>query len=163
MSTDRGFTLIETLVAVLIGTLLVIFAGILGGNLIRHRANADSSSAATSIAQQALELIRAEPVLDPDATACSVPVCASAWPDEINRCPRLCARVYGPFPVNEHGTPAIGGPYQLSWVVTDGQPVALSDVDSKRVVVEVSHENNPLVRSRLQTYLQVSTPRGVIL
>jgi len=54
MYRDHGFTLIETLVALVVGVALVVTIGVLGGNLIRHRANADSNSAAMSFARSTI-------------------------------------------------------------------------------------------------------------
>jgi prepilin-type N-terminal cleavage/methylation domain-containing protein len=127
MSTDSGFTLVETLVAALIGAILVVSIGVLGGTLLRHRANADSISAATSVAEAEIERLRAlgEP---PDGTV--------GWNG-----------------VNEAGEPDFG-PYEMQTVVEDDQPPLDPDALSKRLTVRVRHQNNPLVSAEVTTYLQ---------
>ena len=158
MCSEKGATLIETLVAGLAGVALVVSIGVLGGNLIRHRANADSSSAAISLATQTLETIRAETSLNPlnPTAADCAPCTGSTLPPPDGTCPRLCPITHGPFPVDESNTARVGGPYEVSWDVFDDAPKFFPDVDSKRVVVRVTHANNPTVQTVLETYLKVS-------
>jgi prepilin-type N-terminal cleavage/methylation domain-containing protein len=131
MYRDHGFTLIETLVALVVGVALVVTIGVLGGNLIRHRANADSNSAAMSLAQMKLEQLRAldDPAAGTDSET-----------------------------VDENGTPGLG-PYQIQWTVTDNVP-AIPDTVSKHIKVTVSHDYNRFAAAEIETYYLTQAYQG---
>jgi type II secretory pathway pseudopilin PulG len=136
MSSRAGFTLVETLVAGLVGVALIVSLGVLVGSLVRHRANADSNSAATNLAQMEMERLRSVP--NPDTN------------------PLLAPGTYGWYSVTETNLSAPGGPYQIRWIIEDNVPALPDQMLSKQITVNVRHVNNPYVTSELVTYYQVA-------
>ncbi len=57
MFSSKGFTLIEAVVAMLIGAFVVIAVGGLTERLIHHRITTDSNSAAMSLAEHRMETL----------------------------------------------------------------------------------------------------------
>src|SRR5256885_8733477 len=94
-----GFTLIEVLVAAVIGLVMMVGAGNLGLNALHQRASYDSISTATSLAERQFELLRdiQNPVSDSNFTTGSHTAANS--------------------PMKQDGSS--GGPYNVSWTVTD--------------------------------------------
>jgi prepilin-type N-terminal cleavage/methylation domain-containing protein len=127
MSCRRGFSLIETMVALLVATLIVLSTGLLGTRMFHRRSSSASLSAATSIAQKRIEELRIETL--------------------ANKTENLL--------VDETGTTAIGGPYSRTLRVEDGPAVGTKSM--KRVTVTVQHVTNPEVRVQLVTYFRVKT------
>lgn len=147
MSSNGGFTLIETAVATLISVALVVAIGVLGNNLIRQRANADSNSAATNLAQLRMEKLLALPVDDTLLTA------GTHGPPGAGGSP--C--VSPPCRVDETEATTLVGPYLISWVIEDDTPWTPAGAPkSKKITVTVSHVTNPFVRCQLETYRKVS-------
>ena len=127
MFCKRGFSLIETVVALLIATLIVLSTGLLGTRMFHRRSSSASLSAATSVAQKRIEELRLETL-------------ANTTENQL---------------VDETGTAAIGGPYSRTLVVADGPVVGTKSL--KRVTVTVQHVTNPEVRVQLVTYFRVTT------
>ena len=61
MSSNRGFSLIEAVVAILIGAIVILGLGGLSERLIHHRTTTDSNSAAMSLAERQMEKLLARP------------------------------------------------------------------------------------------------------
>jgi type II secretory pathway pseudopilin PulG len=130
MSSERGFTLIELAVAVLIGLATVVAIAILGGNITRQRAITEANAAATSLAEQKLEELRA----NPGALASGLEV------------------------LDEGGNASVLGPYRRQWVVTPNTPATPATPSgmpkSAQVRMTVTHLTNPQVRAEIVTYIQ---------
>jgi prepilin-type N-terminal cleavage/methylation domain-containing protein len=148
MFSDRGFTLIETLVAGTIGTILVLALGLLGEDLSRRRISADSSSAATTIAEHTMEQLLAvsTPATDSRLSAglhgpCASPPC-----------------LVGPAGGTASSSVTLNGPFRLQWNVADNTPTSTGLVDpdssTKKITVTVTHVTNRYARAELQTYTQ---------
>ncbi len=131
MCNKTGFTLIEVLVAMVVGLLLVLPIGLLSESLTRQRINSDETSAVTSLAEQQMERLLAlqNPSTDPN----------------------LSAGTHGPYFIDATGTPSVGGPYQRSWVVIDNFPYT----KSRKITVTVTHVNNAHAHCELVTYYKV--------
>ena len=131
MSNEAGFTLIETVVAAVVGVILVLAVGLLGGSIVHQRTSADSTSAALSLAEWQLEQLRALPS----------PQTAAA----------LTAGTHGPTSVSASGIS--GGPFRITYVVIDGMS-GISNL--KDISVTVSHATNPMINAQLHTYYDVN-------
>ena len=137
---NTGFTLIEVLVALVIGAFLIAGAGQLGVNMFHQRASYDSISAATSLAEKRFEILR----------DLQNPITTLASGSASN--------------VKEDGTS--GGPFNVVWTVTDVLPSAVAGIcptpvsgpvisGTKKVSIRVTHNNNPAVDVNLVTYYKV--------
>jgi type II secretory pathway pseudopilin PulG len=135
MSGRFGFTLVETLVAALVGVLLVVAVGLLGGSLVRHRVSADTLSAATRLAEKELETLRNVPDPLVDLVAGT-----STWRT-----------------VDEAGNPSLAGPFQVQTEIQDNQP-SLPETLSKRLTARVRYAGRPTVLAELTTYMVVAQP-----
>jgi prepilin-type N-terminal cleavage/methylation domain-containing protein len=153
MSSRNGFTLIEVVVAALIGAFLVIAIGGLSERLIHHRATADSNSAAMSLAERQMETLLGNPI--PNPTSC--PTVDSF---------ALCAGTHTAVTVDAQGAASASGPYRVQWVVTDAtnaqtSPLVTPDptlvtVKVKRITVTVTHLKNGMVNASLVRYYKAS-------
>jgi prepilin-type N-terminal cleavage/methylation domain-containing protein len=134
---DRGFTLIEALVAIVIGLAVVLGIGGLGERLIHHRTTGDSNSAAMSLAERQMEQLLAKQSPETDANLTS----------------------------GTHT--ATSGSFNISWTVTDaatsGTAFVLSSgsnpavANVKTITVTVTHAKNPLVRASISRHLEVNS------
>ena len=131
MCNRDGFTLIEVVVAMLIGLLLVLPIGLLASNLSHQRASTNELSAVTNLAEQQMERLLA--LQNPFTN------------------PGLSAGAYGPLAIDATGEPSVGGPYLRSWTILDNVPYT----DSKKITVTVSHTNNAYAHCSLATYYKV--------
>ena len=131
MSSERGFSLIETLVAILVAALIVISAGLLGTRTFHRRTTSTSLSAATALATQRVEELR--PLRVP-------------WTSLANGTTTTL--------VDGSGSASIGGPYSRTTIVSDGPIIGTAAL--KRVTVTVQHVTNADVRVTLTTYFRVS-------
>jgi prepilin-type N-terminal cleavage/methylation domain-containing protein len=156
VSNSRGFTLIEAVVAVLIGALLVVAMGGLSERLVHHRVTADSNSAAMSLAERQMEALLADPTPNPTGAQCpAANLCGGAPPSGLT---------HGPTSVNENLVASGSGPYRVQWVVIDANstttsPLALaagSTLLVKKITVSVSHLRNPQVSASVVRYYKVS-------
>lgn len=136
-SRKDGFSLIESLVAMLVALTVVASVGILGMRLTHRRSSSASTSAATSIAEKAIEGLR--PLTVPPTTALT-----NGTTTQL---------------VDETGATALGGPYSRTVDVADGPTMTVSGGSRtlKRVTVTVSHVSNPEVRVELVTYFRVES------
>lgn len=136
-SRSRGFSLIETLVAMLVALTVVSAVGLMGMRLTHRRSSSASLSAATSIAEKAIESLR--PLTVPPTV-----VLANGTTTNL---------------VDETGTTAVGGPYSRTVTIADGPTMTVggSSRALKRVTVVVTHVTNPEVSVRLETYFRVTS------
>lgn len=135
-SSVHGFSLIEVLVGMLIGVGLVVAVGVLGGSLVRHRANADSLSAACNIAERQIERLRS--LDDPSSNALLAD----------GRHPSSGTLLCDETGLDVDGVGNLAGPYEIFWEVDDDQP----QTGSKEITVTVTHANNDFVECQLETY-----------
>lgn len=156
MSSNRGFTLVETLVALVIGVAMVIGLGGLFERLVHHRATTDSNSASMSLAERQMEALLADPIANPTAAQCpSANLCGGAPSTGLT---------HGPTSVNENLVASGSGPYRVQWIVIDGStgstsPLVLATGSTslvKKITVTVSHLRNPQVSATLVRYYKVS-------
>jgi hypothetical protein len=160
MSSNRGLSLVEAVVAVLIGALLVVAIGGLTERLIHHRVTADSNSAAMSLAERQMETLLAIPPL----SANPPPGCTTA--QDLCGGPPPNGLTHGPTSVNENLVASGSGPYSVQWVVIDANntspttsPLALAASATslvKKITVSVSHLRNPQVSATVVRYYKVS-------
>lgn len=129
---SSGFSLIELLVAAIVGLGMVTGAGLLGLNIFHQRASYDSISAATSLAERQFEILR----------AIQNPVSNSNFTDGDHTATNS--------PMNPNGTS--GGQFVVEWNVRDDIPM----VGVKKITMRVTHLNNPAVDVQLVTYYKVS-------
>lgn len=132
MFSKAGFSLIEVLVAMVIGLLLVLPIGVLTQNLSHQQATSDELSSVTSLAEQQIERLLALPSPSTD--------------------PLLASGTHGPLSVDTTGNPSVGGPYQRQWVVVDDAPAP----GCKKITVTCTHTSNSHARCALTTYCKVS-------
>jgi Tfp pilus assembly protein PilV len=156
VSSKSAFTLVETLVAVVIGVAFVLGIGALGERLLHHRATTDSNSAAMSLAERQMETLLADPNPNPTGAQCpAADLCGGAPPGGLT---------HGPTSVNESLVASASGPYRVQWVVVDASAVSTSPfvraVGSsslvKKITVTVSHLRNPQVSATLVRYFKAS-------
>lgn len=133
-SRARGFTLLETLIAMLVAVVVVLSVGLLSTRLTHRRSSAASISAATSLAELTIERLR--PLQVP-------------WTMTNGSITQL---------VDASGTVAVGGPYSRTTVIADGPvlTVGANTRSLKRVTVTVTHVTNAEVSVQLTTYFRVS-------
>ena len=154
MFNKGGFTLVETLAALVIGLAIVVGVGGLTERLAHHRVTTDSNSAAMSLAERQMESLLADAVQNPTGTQC-------ATVDTNN----LCAGTHAAVIVNSSG----GGSnpeYRVQWTITDvtgassvplviPTPSGTPTAEAKQITVSVSHTNNPQVGASLTRYVRV--------
>jgi len=137
MSNERGFTLIEALVAIVIGSFVVIGIGILAERLIHHRTTTDSNSAAIAFAEQQMEQLLAVQSPGTDAN------------------------------LTNGSHTATSGQYNIQWTVTDAlsngtTPFVLSTGSNpavpnvKTIVMTVTHSRNAFVRASITRHYVVN-------
>jgi type II secretory pathway pseudopilin PulG len=152
----KGFTLVETLVALVIGVAVVLGIGALGERLVHHRVTTDSNSAAMSLAERQMEVLLADPISNPAAAQCpAANLCGGAPPTGLT---------HGPTSVNENLAPSGSGPYSVRWTIINGStastsPLVLAAGASslvKKITVTVTHLRNPQVSATLVRYYKVS-------
>ena len=167
MSSKRGFTLIEAIVAVLIAAIVVVAVGGLSERILHHRTTTDSNSAAQSLALWQMEKLIADPNPNPPASPdCPNPttasnICGTATTNGAKLCGNTTSgRQHGPFPVDVLGNASTSsGPYCIQWNVVDTSstsppsPLVIPSgaTATKRITVTVSHVKNPLVNARVVT------------
>jgi len=150
MFSNRGFTLVEAVVAIVVGALVVIGVGGLSERLIHHRATTDSNSAAMSLAEKQMETILADPTETP--SGCPGILTSSS--------PALCAGTHPVQTVDATGTTSVAGPYRVQWTVVDASAAAASPLvpptvvggvtgPMKQITVTVTLPNNPLVNATI--------------
>src|SRR5690242_9001547 len=105
MCNDGGFTLIEAVVAIVVGVAVVVGVGALSERLVHHRVTTDSNSAAMSLAERQIEKLLADPT--PRPTNCT-PFTNSD----------LCAGGTHTTSLNADGT-TTNPQYAVSWIVVD--------------------------------------------
>jgi prepilin-type N-terminal cleavage/methylation domain-containing protein len=147
MFNRRGFSLIEAVVAILIGAVVVVAVGGLSERLVHHRTTTDSNSAAMTLAEKQMEKLLADPVSDP--TSCPTPPLITS--------PALCAGTHPAITLNANATAS--GPYRLQWVVADSGPTAsffktLTVRAVKQLTVTVTLPNNPYVNASIVTFYE---------
>jgi Tfp pilus assembly protein PilV len=135
-SNSDGFSLIEALVALLVGLGLVLGLGNLGQRLVHHRTTTNSNSAAMAYAEQQMEKILADQNPRPSGGSCpSASLCAGS-----------------------HSTTV--GQFTVQWTVTDSStstssPLILSSATNtasftvKKITVSVTHSKNPMVSASI--------------
>jgi type II secretory pathway pseudopilin PulG len=152
MFSRKGFTLIEAVVAMLIGAFVVIAVGGLSERLIHHRATTDSNSAAMSLAVRQMEKLLADSNKTP--TGCPAPGSLTT------SSPALCAGTHPAVTANADGTGS--GPYQVQWTVVNADASATSPLviptpdpsgalqdPVKQITVTVTMPHNPLVNAQI--------------
>ncbi len=153
MSNNRGFTLIEVMIALVIGLTVVLSTGALGERLTHHRVTTDSNSAAMSLAEQQMEVLLADPTPNPAAAQCP-----SA---------KLCSGTHGPTSMDVNLVTSTAGPYSVQWTIVDASttstsPFVLAATGGsaqkavKKITVLVSHLTNPQVNATLVRYYKVT-------
>jgi type II secretory pathway pseudopilin PulG len=157
VSSNKGFSLIETLAALLIGVAIVVGLGGLTERLLHHRVTTDSNSAAMSLAERQMEALLADPIANPTGGQCpSANLCGDTLANG--------GRTHGPTSVNENLAASASGPYRVQWVVIDADstnpsPLVLAVGATslvKKITVTVSHLRNPQVSATLVRYYKVS-------
>ena len=154
MFSNRGFSLIEAVVAIVITALTIVAVGGLGERLLHHRVTADSNSAAMSLAERQLETLLGNPIPNPSPcpTADTSPLCAGAH-----------------TAINLNASGGASGPtYRVQWTVVDSStsqtsplvlpvlPPPAVTAKTKKITVTVTHLNNPLVNATLVRFYNVS-------
>jgi prepilin-type N-terminal cleavage/methylation domain-containing protein len=140
VSSNRGFSLIEILVAMAIGVAVVLGVGALGERLVHHRVTTDSNSAAMSLAERQMEVLLAD--TNPNPTTAQCPAA------------NLCS--------GAHTSPS--GLYTVQWTIVDGSTASTSPLVLatgatalvKKITVTVTHLRNPQVNATLVRYYKVS-------
>ncbi len=158
LSNKDGFTLIEALVAIVIGVAVVLGVGALSERLVHHRVTTDSNSAAMALAERQMEALLADPIANPTAAQCpAANLCGGAPPSGLT---------HGPTSVTESLVVSASGPYRAQWAVIDANstapttsPLALAVGSTslvKKITVTVSHLRNPQVSATVVRYYKVS-------
>ncbi len=153
MSSSPGFTLIEAMVALVIGVAVVLGIGVLGERLIHHRVTTDSNSAAMSLAERQMEVLLADPIPNPTTAQCPAA--------------KLCSGTHGPTSVDVDLASSTSGPYSVRWAVVDATTSSTSafvlattggpaQKAVKQITVAVSHLKNPNVNASLVRYYKVT-------
>lgn len=133
-NSERGFTLLETLVAMLLSVTVVLSVGVLGSRLAHRRSSSASISAATSLAELTIEQLR--PLRVP-------------WTMTNGTTSQL---------VDASGTITVGGPYSRTTEIADGPSLTVGGTirSLKHVTVTVTHTTNPEIRVQLVSYFRIS-------
>jgi prepilin-type N-terminal cleavage/methylation domain-containing protein len=147
---SRGFSLIEVLVAIIVGAIVVIGVGLLGERLVHHRATSDSNSAAMSLAERQMEQLLAQPT---PPTCPGADLCGAAPPAGLNH-----------TLTNRNVDLTSGGPYTVQWNVVDNDnttqtsPLKLSSGTNptktiiKTITVTVTMPNNLAVNASIKRH-----------
>jgi prepilin-type N-terminal cleavage/methylation domain-containing protein len=160
MSSKSGFTLIESVVALLIGAAVIVAIGGLSERLIHHRTTTDSNSAALNLAEWQMEKLFASSARNlscPTATTSSN-ACGSTVTNGDDLCgydvaTNVNGRQHGPVTIDANQSS--GGRYCLQWNVLDASSDASSPlivptgVVAKRITVTVRHQKNPQVYAKV--------------
>lgn len=154
-SSSRGFTLIETLAAVVIGLAVVLGLGLLSERLVHHRVSTDSNSAAASLAERQVERMFADPTPNPELI--SPNPCTD--PNSYD----LCGGTHTAVRMDANGTVNGSGVYELRWVVVNVSSSASSplifpsSVSStvKQITVTARHVNDPLIYAQVVSYYRL--------
>jgi prepilin-type N-terminal cleavage/methylation domain-containing protein len=144
VSSSKGFTLIETLVALVIGVALILGIGALGERLFHHRTTTNSNSAAMSIAEQQMEQLLADQTRNPTGGQCPAA--------------KLCSGTHN----------STSGLFNVQWIVVDASsagtsPLILSTgtnpavVTVKQLTVTVRHSTNPQVYASVTRLMSVQS------
>jgi competence protein ComGC len=159
MFSSRGFTLVEAIVAALVGVILVVAVGRVGQSVIHQRSSTDSNSAATSLAEWQMEKLLADPVQKPEldglCSGGSVPALCGAAPTSTGG-----GRNHGPIDVNEKGTTIGTLSYRVQWNVVNLNDTANSplvtptgaSMPMKKITVTVTHLRNSSARASVVRY-----------
>ena len=150
MCSERGLSMIETLVAMFMTVAIVAGVGILGERTIHHRVTSTANAAAMSLAEQKLEQLRADPIRNPTTTQCA----ASPQPALCGDTGSGAGLDHSDGPLLDDGTAGTISGFSRHWRVWDPSNGQLNRV--KRVRVTVTHLSNPLVNVQLDTYIRVS-------
>ena len=172
MSNKLGFSLIEAVVAIVIGALVVVAVGGLSERLIHHRATADSNSASMSLAEWQMERLLADPISTPSPSGCTpLAGCPNLCPAPASlttTSPALCAGTHPAITMQANGTAT--GPFRVQWTVVDADGSGISPLviptpapaaqqtPMKHITVVVTLPNNPLVNA---TVARVKCSDGV--
>jgi prepilin-type N-terminal cleavage/methylation domain-containing protein len=153
VSNSRGFSLIEVLVAIVVGAIVVIGVGLLGERLVHHRATSDSNSAAMSLAERKMEQLLAAST---PPTCPGDDLCGGAPPGGLNHTLS-----------NQNVDLTSGGPYTVLWNVVDNDnstqttPLKLSSGTNptqtivKTITVTVTLPKNPLVNASIKRHYRL--------
>ena len=157
MFSNRGFSLIEVLVAIVVGAIVVIGVGLLGERLVHHRTTTDSNSAAMALAERTMEQLLADPTPNPTGGACpNANLCGAAPPAGLNH-----------TLTNRNVDLTSGGAYTVQWNVinndntTQTSPLKLSSGTNptktvvKTIKVTVTLPNNPLVHASITRHYRL--------
>lgn len=137
-SSERGFSLVEALVALLVGLGLVLGLGNLGQRLAHHRTTTNSNSAAMAYAEQQMEKLLADQNPRASGAACPAnPLCAGSHSATI-------------------------GDFNVTWTVADSSNATSSPLimactnpsctftfTVKKITVTVTHTKNPAVAASI--------------
>ena len=154
MFNSRGLSLVETIVALVVGSIIVLAIGGLSGTLMRQRTTTSSSSAAMNLAERQMETLLADPNPNPPA-GCTVSqaLCGNTTSSGL---------LHGPTVVNVTATPTAGGEYSISYWVKDNsansdspllRPTAIP-AKVKRLTVKVTHTKNAKAGATLVRYVR---------
>ena len=155
MSNNKGLSIIEAIVAILVGAIVVLAIGGLGGRLFHYRTTTSSNSAAMNIAERQMETLLGDPLQKPPA-GCTV---AQALCGDTSSTGRL----HGPTRVDVTGAPAAGGEFTVSYWVKDNsgsndspllQPPDVSWT-VKQLRVRVTHVTNREAAAELVRYVTI--------
>jgi len=160
MFSSKGFSLVEAVVAVVIGAIVVLAVGGLSERLVHHRTTTDSNSAAMSLAELQMEQLIANPKPNPesdpsiDCSASPPPqaLCGGAPPGGLTH-PALNLNASG-------GT--TNPEYRVTWNVVNDTSAANSPLITpsnvigklvKKITVTVQHLRNPLANASVVTFI----------
>lgn len=132
---SRGFSLVEVMVAMGLGGVIVASAVTSFKYSLDEQALAKREWQAFSIAQQRMEILSTLPLSHPLLTGNAAGAAAGTAAD--GRCDDLAG---GPqrFRVNGLGDPLAGGPFEVCYRVTDGNPIGTKK--NVRVVVVYDYQ-----------------------
>jgi len=158
MSSSRGFSLIEALVAIVIGVAVVVGLGGLGERLIHHHSSTNSNSAAMTLAERQMEVLLADPLQNPSGgTQCAT----------VNT-NTLCNGSHTALNLAADGT-ATNPQYSVQWTVENivgtglqnealvipTPPTGTVQLEAKKVTITVTHIRNPAVYAQVVRYIQM--------
>ncbi len=162
-SSNRGFSLIEVLAALVIGLAVVLGLGGLSERLIHHRATSNSNSAAMSLAERQLEVILGDPLQNPSGGT----QCATV---DTNV---LCNGTHTAVSRAADGS-TTNPAFRVQWTVADiagtgspgTEPLTIptpalgvsAALLLKKVTITVTHLRNPNVNAQLVRYVRILPP-----